>query len=249
MNAHAPPSASSRGIYPLSEAARLAQLPAQTARRWSVGYAFSYRGETRRSAGVVALAMPPIGKQVDLTFAEMLTLRLVKGFKDAGLSLRTIKLVAQAAARDFGTPTPFVTRRFRTDGRRVFLELRGQAEAIEKTEIAPRDRELIEVLSGQRQFADVVEPSLYAKVEWTDDIATRWWPLGTDRAVVLDPAVMFGAPRVRESRLSTADLAAAVRAEGGGEAAIAAVAEWYDLPAAEVRDALEFETEWLRRAA
>ncbi len=80
-------------------------------------------------------------------------------------------------------------------------------------------------------------------------MAARWWPLGRARAVVLDPATMFGAPRVAATRVPTATIAAAVAAEGGGDAAVLAVGEWHGLKAAQVCDAVEFETVWLKRAA
>lgn len=112
-----------------------------------------------------------------------------------------------------------------------------------------RERELVEVLTGQRAFADVVDPSLFANVEWDEDFAARWWPMGKERSVILDPAVSFGAPHIASTRVPTAALAAAVRAEGGGEAAAEIVATWYGVEPAEVADALQFETEWLARAA
>jgi uncharacterized protein (DUF433 family) len=249
MNAHAPLPVVGHGLYPLPVAARLAQLDARTAGRWAKGYAFSYHGETRSSRGIISMTLPPIGRHADLTFPEMLTLRLVKGFKDAGLSLRTIKQVAEVAAGKFGSPTPFITQSFRTDGRKVFVELQAIAPSNDTPAVTRRERELIEVLTGQRQFAEIVEPSLFAKVDWSDEMAARWWPLGRDHAVVLDPQFLFGAPRIANTRLPTEVLASAVSAEGGGDAAMKSVADWYGVDATQVRDAVEFEAEWSQQAA
>ena len=104
-----------------------------------------------------------------------------------------------------------------------------------------RERELIEVLSGQRAFADIVEPSLFQNVESTDDIAARWWPLGRDRQVVLDPGTLFGTPHLAGTRVPTETVAAAIKAEGGGEAAIDAIARWHGISPAAARDALAFQ--------
>ena len=249
MNAHAHNPAVGHGLYPLPEAARLAQLDTRTARRWAEGYEFTYHGQRLQSPGVMELALPPLSGGVDLTFSEMLTLRLVKSFRGQGLNLRTIKRVAQVAAREYGTPTPFVSRRFRTDGRNIFVELQQTAPSNDEPAMPRRERQLIEVLSRQHQFAEIVEPSLYQNVEWVDDIAARWWPLGTGHAVVLDPSIMFGAPRIAKTRLSTVAIAAAVRAEGGGTKGIQAAADWHGIPHEQVRDAVKFETEWLRRVA
>jgi uncharacterized protein (DUF433 family) len=245
MNA-SPPSIG-RGLFPLADAARLAQLDPTTARRWAEGYPFTYKGEKRFSRGVMPLALERIGNSRDLTFAELLTLRLVKAFKAAGLGLPTIKRVAERAASDFG-PTPFVSRCFSTDGRRIFIELR-QAPSNDEPAITKRDRKLIEVLTGQHQFADVVEPSLFANVDWEDDLASRWWPMGKSCSVVLDPHVIFGAPHIPGTRVPTDVIADAAKAEGGSEDAFRAVAEWFGLTPEQVRDAVRFQTEWFKRAA
>jgi uncharacterized protein (DUF433 family) len=249
MNAHMSVPELGQGFYPLPEAARLAQIDTRTARRWAEGYDFVHLGAKRHSAGVINLSMSRAAGELDLTFAEMLTLRLVKGFRGAGFSLRTIKRVAALAAVEYRTPTPFVTKQFRTDGRKVFVEIGHVAPSNDEPLIPRRERQLIEVLSRQHQFADVVEPSLYKRVEWEDDMVARWWPMGRDHSVVLDPKVMFGAPRVAQTRLPTEILAKAVRAEGGGDVAIQAVADWHGVTAKQVRDAVEFETGWLRQAA
>lgn len=249
MNAHTPAPALGIGLYPLPDAARLAQLDLKTARRWAVGYDYRTHGELRHSPGVMPLTLAAAGRSRDLTFVEMLTLRLVKGFRDARLGLRTIKRVAEVAAAEYQTPLPFVTRRFRTDGRKIFIELQHAPAANEEPDLPRHERELIEVLSGQRAFADIVEPSLFQNVDWAEDIASRWWPLGRGRRVVLDPGTLFGAPHVLDTRVPTETLAAEVKAEGGGETAIEAVAKWYGLPSSAVRDALAFQDSWFRRAA
>jgi len=239
-----------RGLYPLAEAARIAQLPAQTARRWAMGNTYKFKGGYRSSAGLATMELPEILGKRDLTFQELLTLRMVRAFRAAGLGLRTIKRVAAKAASDYGVPTPLVTKRFRTDGRRVFMELRQELPANEESSASRHELRLIDVLSGQEQFAQLVEPSLFRNLEWQDDWqASRWWPAGIGSGVVLDPNVLFGAPRLDGTSLPTEAVARSVTAEGGGLEAIEAVAIWHGITAEQVRQALTFETEWLSRAA
>ena len=248
MNASLPTPAIGRGIYPLPVAAQLAQLDARTARRWAEGYSYVHGGERRASPGLMPLALSRKAGEQDVTFAELLTLRLVKAFRDVKLGLPTIRRVAERAAADYGLAMPFASRRFRTDGRKVFIELQHKNPDDEPGAPA-RDRELIEVLTRQRNFADVVEPSLFANVDWDGDFAARWWPMGKARSIVLDPAVRFGAPRIDGTGVPTSSVAAAVRAEGGSDAAMTAVADWYGIPLEGVQSAVRFETEWLSKAA
>ena len=249
MNAPVPPTAIGHGIYPLRVAAQLAQLDARTARRWAEGYSYVHEGKRRASPGLMPLALSRKAGEQDVTFAELLTLRLVKAFRDVKLGLPTIRRVAERAAADYGLAMPFASRRFRTDGRKVFIELRHKAGDDDEPGAPIRDRELIEVLTRRRNFADVVEPSLFANVDWDGDFATRWRPMGKASTVVLDPAVRFGAPRIDGTGVPTSAVAAAVRAEGGSDAAVAAVANWYGVPLEGVQDAMRFETEWLAKAA
>ncbi len=239
-----------RGLYPLGEAARLAQLPPQTARRWADGNAYRYRGESRSSAGLIRPELPPLQGIRDLTFPEMLTLRMVKAFRSTGLGLRTIKRVAEKAAQEYKSTTPLVSKRFRTDGRRIFVELQREAAVNDGPPAPKSERHLIDVLSGQVQFAQVVEPSLFQNLEWQDEWhAARWWPGGLAAGVVVDPAVIFGAPRLAETSIPTAVIAKAFAAEGGDKAATQAVAEWHGITAHQVEKAVAFETEWLKQAA
>ena len=249
MNAHSPPRALGQGLYPLAEAAWLAQIPPTTARRWTQGYDDHSRDRVVHRKALISTQLPPERGSTDLTFVEMLTLRLVRGFREARLSLQTIRRVADIASRVFDTPTPFVSRRFRTDGQEIFVELQNMLPPTDDPVMPKHERHLINVLTGQHQFAEIVEPSLFANVDWHNDIASRWWPLGASHGVVLDPVHMFGAPRIRDSRVPTSVIAEAVRAEGGDAAAIAAVAEWFHVSPAHVCDAVHFETRWSKRAA
>jgi uncharacterized protein (DUF433 family) len=95
--------------------------------------------------------------------------------------------------------------------------------------------ELYDVLGNQYRFHRIVEPS-FRDVDLDAEV-TRWWPLGRQRLVVLDPQRSFGAPIVSKSGIPTATLARAVEAEGS----IREVTCWYPVTEREVRDANVFE--------
>ncbi|MFZ6761296.1 hypothetical protein [Pseudoroseomonas sp. WGS1072] len=225
-------------IYPVAYAARLAGLDTNTARRWVRGYAYGPKGQRRQGAPVLQLA--PAGKegQLGLTFEQLLTLRLVRAFREKGLGLPTIKKAAQEAVTRYGIKNPFVSRAFRSDGRSVFIELtkRGDLRGDEQL--------MVNALTGQHQFREVVEPSLFQDVVFTGDVPSQWFPLGRQHAVVIRPDRAFGAPHVADSGVRTDVIAEAVTAEGGSEAAIARVASWFGIAEAGVRDALAAEAQW-----
>ena len=225
-------------IYPLAYAARLAGLDPQTAARWIRGYTFKHRGERRTSAPVVHVTSDnsPDGKH--LTFAELLTLRLVRAFRERGLGLPAIRRAAQIATERYGVDNPFVTKSFRTVGRSVFLDLEDRGK------LRGSDRLLVNALTGQQQFREVVEPSLFKDVVFAGAMPEQWFPRGRDHSVVIRPDRSFGAPHIAGKGVRTDVIADAVAAEGRGEEAILAVARWFGLTEKEVRDAVAAEAEW-----
>jgi uncharacterized protein (DUF433 family) len=78
---------------------------------------------------------------------------------------------------------------------------------------------------------------LYDALEYSEfDDLVRWWPLGKERRVLVDPRRSFGHPIVQEG-VPTAILARSYRAEGSA----AAVARWFEVTEESVADALDFE--------
>jgi len=226
----------SKGVYPIRIAARLAHLAPKTVTRWVEGYDYPYRGELRRSAPITYLAdHKESGDDRTLDFEQLLTLLLVKAFKDKGLGLPTIKKAAARAHERYSVDNPFISKQFRSDGNQVFIDI----------ERAPgKERELINVLSDQREFRAIVEPSLFKNVVFTGDHASEWWPLERQHSVVLDPKKQFGAPHIAGTGVRTDVIAQAVKAEGGGAEANNAVADWFGLTVDQVNDAAFFEGPW-----
>lgn len=229
-------------IYPVAYAAALVGLDPMTARRWLRGYDFIHKGERRRSMPILGPGSS-VAANDDLTFEELLTLRLVRAFRERGLGLPTIKRAAKVAAERYGVGNPFVTKAFRSDGREVFLDLeRGGS-------LPAGEGVLVHALTGQQQFREVVEPSLFRDVVFAGDIPSEWFPIGRDHEVVIRPDRAFGAPHVVGTGIRTDVVADAVAAEGGGVAAIKAAAEWFRLSEDQVRDAVDAETQWRRPKA
>jgi uncharacterized protein (DUF433 family) len=87
---------------------------------------------------------------------------------------------------------------------------------------------------------------LYAGVEFSaDEMPARWWPMGQQGTVVIDPTRSFGQPIVSDGGVPTTVLADAVEAEGS----IAKVALLFRLPQYSVRAALRFEKRLADRLA
>lgn len=160
-------------------------------------------------------------------FRDLMEIRFVNAFINAGVSWKTMRLAHEAAKSKLHSNHPFCTHRFATDGREILLE---QATA-------SADACLVDISNDQSEFKRIVLPFL--KELDFEQGHTRWWPLGKNRSVVLDPVRNLGQPTVKKAGIPTRVLARSVKANGS----IESVAAWFEVPLQEVRDALEFEAQ------
>ena len=210
------------GLYTATEASRLLTLPATSVRRWLGGY----RSAGRDYAPLWTPQLPKLESQLGLGFLDVMQLRIVARLaSETKISPRQLRRALQLARELLHHDHPFATARFRTDGRRLFLEIGRETG----------EPEIYDVLGKQYGFHRVIEPS-FRDVDLDTEI-TRWWPLGRQRSVVLDPQRSFGAPIISRSGIPTATLARAAEVEGSAPE----VTRWYPVTEREVRDAIVFE--------
>jgi uncharacterized protein (DUF433 family) len=136
-------------------------------------------------------------------------------------------LCIERAKEILGDDHPFSTRAFKTDGRKIFLEITDGVEE-------PR---LIDLRERQHVFRAFILPSL-SGLEFGEAGAARWWLIPNRKTLVADPERSFGQPIVAEVGLLTSRVVQEVAAEGS----VDRVAKLYHLPLRSVRDALAFES-------
>ncbi len=220
------PSLLGKGIYTVPDASRLCRVAARRIRYWLKRLPSEEGSETfdrRLWQGELA----PINDKIALGFLDLQEVRFIDAFLKAGVSWRLLRSAHGVARERYGTEHPFCTRRFVTDG----------ALIIEQLAAKPSDIAYEEVIQGQRIFPKVIQPFLRELEFAKNDQLVRWWPLGTTRAVVLDPNRQFGQPITSLAGISTDVLQAAAKA---GQT-VEEIADWYELDVPSVRDAIEFE--------
>jgi uncharacterized protein (DUF433 family) len=222
------------GLYTIPEAARLLKVPVGRLRRWAHGYSFA-RG--RVAEPVFRRDYPELAKQGILTFQDLIELCLVSQFRQAGVSMRTIRTTARWAADQFETNHPFAIQRFHTDGKRLFAEMELPTEK-------GVPRRVYQELPTCQYVLDQIAESFFKKLDYEADIVSHYWPLGKDRSVVLDPARSFGEPIDVGSGVPTRLLYDMNRS---GES-VAEVADWFRVEPEAVRAAIEYEQSLARAA-
>jgi uncharacterized protein (DUF433 family) len=228
------------GIYTPTEAAALLKAPPAEVRRWAFGYTRVRGGAPRHYEPLIHTQLPELDGQQALTFIELVEMMFIKGFREAGVTWKTIHEAAGVAARLFETEHPFAMRQFFADPGGVYALLR---------EVDGGESLVSLVGSGQHVFTDLVRPYLGQLEFAPSDVPTRWWPLGKEGRVVVDPAVSFGQPIVAEAGIPTRTLAEALVAEMeyDPKTALERVAWVYKIPERHVHAATRFE-EWLNAA-
>ena len=154
-----------------------------------------------------------------------------KRLSTAAYSLQHVRRAAAVAAETFHTAHPFASRRVYTDGARVFAALAAGPTTPDLIALTRRD--VLQVIAGGifEPFSDEID------FDETTAYASRWWPLGRQVPIVLDPRVAFGAPVIAGTRLRTTLIAGLAH-----ETTEPAVADTYIVGVAAVRAAVRFES-------
>lgn len=217
------------GLYTVTEASRLTGVSPSRIRRWVAGYDYTYRGKTRHSESVWSPQVPEVDGRVGLGFLDLIEVQFICALRDRGASWKTIRQAAESARKEFKSAHPFATRRFliRTDGKKFF----GHVIA------GRRGRKLMDLATREFVMENLVSQSFVKSLDFDHGQVARWWPMGRDRLVVIDPKRSFGQPIVMEKGVPTLVLADAYKAENS----IKSVALWYNLSENSVKDAVEYE--------
>ena len=230
------------GIYTLSEAERLINVPARKIRRWLYGYNFPKRsGEGKIQAFSDPLWLPQLSKDdydaEVIGFNDLLEVRFVAAFVEHGVPLVVVRRCLETAREVFGADYPMTSGSFKTDGKTIF------ADAVQKS---AKEGALIDLKSRQLAFKNIITPSLYGGIEYDGKRASKWYPQGRRQHIVLDPARQFGSPIVEETGTPTDVLYASYLAEGETPQAVTRTARIYETPMKFVESAIAFE-QGLRR--
>lgn len=216
------------GSYAPSEAARLLGTSPRTISRWLGGYNYSQAGTKHHVPPLWTPQWSVMEGHLEIGFRDLIELRFVKAFLDAGVGLLAIRNCLDYARQCVADDHPFSTRRFRTDGKTIFLESLDRS--------ASSSPHVLDLKRKQYAFKQVIDKT-FKDLDIEDDAVARWRPYKGKGTIVIDPTRSFGQPIATRSGVPTITLAEAVEAEGSAEK----VARLYDVSLSEVRDAVRFE--------
>jgi uncharacterized protein (DUF433 family) len=125
-------------------------------------------------------------------------------------------------ARQLHTPFPFASAKILTDGKKILYEIEDGV-----TINADKSRQIA--------LADIIK-NFCRKIEFSDDqLAERYFPLGKEKNVVVDPHHQFGQPTIARTNV----LAESINDLHEAGESISFIARLYHLPESDVEAAID----------
>jgi uncharacterized protein (DUF433 family) len=215
-------SVSGIGLYTVPMVAHLLKERPRIVRSWIDGYSNS------DADPIIVRQLPRFGTRTVFGFLDLVEARFIKHFSDLGLSPQSIRKVSQKLRCKYREDHPFAAKnRFRTDGKKIFLEV---AETDE-------ERRILDIMSDIFVMGPVIEQSLFETILYADDLAYRWRPLRELPKIILDPKISFGRPVVEGAWIPTHTLYRSFVREGSA----AAAADEFGVSEEDVLQSVEFE--------
>lgn len=173
------------GAYSISEVARILGLSYNKVFRWLKKYwdgelGLEYKSQYSWISGDSQL----------MSFHTLVEFYVMMTFSDSGVKTREVLNAHKELSRLYNSPFPFahraVSRNMHTDGRKIFL-------ATNKGIIT---------LDGTNQLNLQLLKLFFKKMEFdSEDLASRFWPLGKDKNIVVDPDHKLGHPVINGTNI------------------------------------------------
>lgn len=208
------------GIYTPAEIAQILRLPYYKVNRWidkywdgELGQEFEkrYSWKTDKSKAV--------------SFHTLVEFYVMMQLADAGVKTRKVLEAHKEFSQFYNTSFPFALREVldgvNTDGKRIFLSVDDYTIT----------------LDGTKQFNLGFIKVFFKKLEFdSNNLASRLWPLGKEKSVLIDPERKFGHPVLEMKNIFPETIYGHYKA---GDP-IEYISYVYKVTEKEVRDAIEF---------
>lgn len=171
-------------MYTIREAAHLARVAPATVRRWLHGYTPDPRRPWRQS--------PPVfGDQVEslfVSFLQLVEIVIASDFRKVGhVKLDVVRAAHENGKRETGIEYPFAHLQLESLGGHIIRWIReGDGAGARARAVDSPDQWALPGLVAERIRA----------LDYERELAARWYPVGKDVPVVIDPLYSAGLPTI-----------------------------------------------------
>lgn len=212
------------GVFTNSDAAAILNLPTDKVRRWVKKYwEMDFLQHTVDADADIRYTWGE-KREKAINFFTLIEIIMVHYLRREGAGFQKIKTAHKELGEMKQTLYPFAHAEVWTDRKNLFYDL--------KTSVMELDSK------RQLSFSEMVKPYC-KKIDFREStrLAERFWPLGKDRSVVVDPHHHFGQPVISGTNITTDSIISMINA-GESPDFIASI---YELNVNAVKDAMEFE--------
>lgn len=206
------------GLYSIPDVARILNLESSFVRRWLNEY-WGNKFKTEKKTPSFWGA----GRDRAIHFYTLIEFFVFYQLRKQGLSAQSIAKSHEIIADELNTQFPFANSSILTDGRKIFY-------AIDQETIINADK------TKQITFASIVKEFCQQMDFDKDRLALRYWPLGKEKNIVVDPHHQLGQPTIKNTNILAETLYRMYRA---GEKP-GFIASLYDVSEADVKASLDF---------
>lgn len=208
------------GIYTIPEVAFILKLPVGKVRRWMTEFwdnKFSVKHGSKYSWGE--------GADKATNFYTLIEFYVFYQLRMLNISTNRIFKAHQDMAEQLNTAYPFASSKLLSDGKNILFTM-------EDGTIVEADN------SRQTVFKQIIE-QFCKKIEFsTTDIAERFYPLGKEKHIIVDPHHQFGQPVIEETNILAQTL---YELYSAGES-ITFLSRLYDIKETDIQSAIELFT-------
>jgi len=169
-------------MYTLTEAARLSHVSTPTVKRWLQGYNWA-NGST-----------PPLfGDAHDqplVSFLQLIEIVMAKRFRTRHVSAERIRFAHANARRIYRVEFPFAHLRLKAWAGHILRMMETEDVSLPALD-AP----------GLNTLPGLVQEAMEA-IDYEDDLAARWYPLGKIIPIVVDPRHAAGLPTIQNRNIT-----------------------------------------------
>lgn len=214
------------GSFTASEIADILNIDYQQVHRWMNIY---WDGKIGKEYGC-KYSWVTNGKRA-VSFHTFVEFYVMMQFSEAGVKPKKVLDAHRELSKMFKTPFPFAKRKvlenIHTDKKIIFFDIEGSDMS----------------LDGSKQFNLSLIKQFFIKLDFnSDDLASKYYPLGKEKSILVDPERKFGQP-VFKTHNTFPDILYSHYKAGDSMDYIAAI---YELDKADVKDAIAYKT---RKAA
>jgi len=173
------------GIYTPTEISQILRLPYYKVNRWidkywdgELGQEFekSYSWKSEKSKAV--------------SFHTLVEFYVMMQFSESGVKTRKVLEAHKELSQSYGTPFPFALKEvldsIHTDGNKIYFSTFDNTIT----------------LDGSRQLNLSFIKIFFKKLEFdSDNLASRFWPMGKNNSILIDPDRKFGHPVVNNKNI------------------------------------------------